>query len=349
MIFNPKESQRGSYSYFAEYHAFRGPQSIGSVGNGSFSDLFQKDWALVFTRDNLLKLFHWNDLSDDWDEIAIPNPLPVFDNTERRFSAAFDQAARLVITYEKAGTIFVNYYNAVGQSYQTRTFAGINPTLLQDALVNKQIGESDILCGYQKPNEHKLFLRFQRETYGTERELGVTLAGILDKLAPLYLRWQALMTDSKGIPLTGLPSSDLYPYSASVGLAGSGTWLGAELDESLFVHTPSLLLSGFASWFAQVQDTVTLYNEALSLTGSASWQPGVLQDTTTLYNEALKLAGFVAWVSQALVTHATVQSDVLALAGSGMWLAGAMTTAQVSGDNVGLAGSGSWVNNSLFT
>lgn len=353
MIFEPKETLRGSYSYFAEYHTFRGPSSLGVVGNGSFSDLFQRDWTLVFTRDNLLKLFRWNDGTDDWNEIVIPNPLPTFDNTERRFSAAFDQAATLVIAYEKAGTVYIHYYNAVGQTFQTRTFAGINPTLLQDALVNRDVADSDIICGYQKPNVSRIFLRYQRETYNTEHELSVTLSGnpILDKLIPLHFRWQALTTDSRGTPLSALPASQLYPYvGPSVGLFGSSEWRDLELDESLFLYLQELKLYGSSTWLAQMQDTVTLYNEALSLAGASSWVNAILQSATTVYNNnLLALAGLVQWSDQRLITHATIQGDVLSLTGQGSWLSGAMTEAQVSGDTVSIAGSGSWVNNSLFT
>lgn len=104
---------------------------------------------------------------------------------------AFDQNAWEVIAYQKtAGTIELRQF--FNSEVTVRTWEGIDPVLVFDQLIdpNLEDGDSDVVCYYLKPGKNLLFVRIQRENFGTER-----IAAQLP-LRPLALK-RSWMADQK--------------------------------------------------------------------------------------------------------------------------------------------------------
>ena len=244
----PCVNTRGTHpTYYGEFYMMLGPQAIGDTRDNTLPDLIGREWAFLFCDNNDWYLLQWVDTehlneapgltSPGWaliDEplLTLPNDLAC--GTQRRFSAAFDQAARLVVAYEQAETILVTRWDTtLGAYLQNVNFSGVDPVLVFDATWSWQVPGSDVVLFYLTTDRTKLMARAQRDVYAVEYELwDFGHAAVLDRVTRLPLRYQALASDGVGAPLvtsgarTGL-LSNLYPYPAReraflTGAAGDG-------------------------------------------------------------------------------------------------------------------------------
>jgi len=217
---DPKITQRGT-AYYPEFHMFPGPEALGVTGDNSLRSLIGRTWAILFCDNNDFYLLQWD--GSGWVEREDSLlPVPEFVGTERRFTAAFDQSARLVYAYESAGVIRVTRWDTGTNAYvQNVTVAGVDPVVAFDATWAYDVPVSDVLLFYLSANRTKLMCRVQRDLYLTEYELfDYEQAVILDRVTRLPLQYQVLSSDAVGDPLQESASriallSAFYPYPAS--------------------------------------------------------------------------------------------------------------------------------------
>ena len=155
---DPCISQRGTHPmYFPEFHMFPGPQQLGVTGDNSFHTLFARAWAFLMCDDDRWFLLQWIGSdhllaeglqSPGWKVVEEPLlALPGLEcGVQRRFTAAFDQSARLIVAYETDGVIEVTRWESAAQEYkQNVSFDGHDPALLIDAAVTDPIGYPNLL------------------------------------------------------------------------------------------------------------------------------------------------------------------------------------------------------------
>ena len=258
----PCITQRGTHpTHFAELRMFVGPQEIATTGDNSFETLFGRVWAILFCDDSTWHTLQWvgaDDLdpatgitSRGWRELTDPLlTLPALTaGVQERWSAAFDQNARLIVAYENAGVIEVTRWDSgVGAYVQNVTFAGCDPQLLIDAALTDPrfypnleddgwsvreafdagvtvwfewlpdgvyrttaIPDSDVLLFYLSADRERVMARVQRETYSIEREIhDFGYAVVLDHALALGGRYQLLVSNSAGAKLPQTLISDPY-------------------------------------------------------------------------------------------------------------------------------------------
>ena len=245
----------------------RGPQAIGDTGNNELDDLIGREWAFLFCDDDEWYLLQWAEEHhleatpglDNPGWAIVTEPLltlpPLTCGTQRHFSAAFDQAARLVVAYEEAETVLVTRWDIdLGSYTQNVNFAGVDPVLVFDATWAYTVPGSDVILFYLTTDRQRLMARAQRDAYAIAYELwDFGRATVLDRVTRLPLRYQALASDDRGVPLiggegrTGLLSG-LYPYPAR-----ERAVLGAEAESGEYLQvairrfpTEPLALAGVA-------------------------------------------------------------------------------------------------------
>ena len=258
----PCITQRGSHpTYFAELRMFVGPQEIAVTGDNSFETLFGRVWAILFCDDDTWHTLQWvgtDDLdpatgitSRGWRELADPllSLPPLTAGVQQRWSAAFDQNARLIVAYETNGTIDVTRWDAtLGAYLQNVTFAGRDPQLLIDAALTDPraypnaaddgwsareafeagipvlfewlpdgswretaIPVSDVLMFYLSVDRTRVMARVQRELYSVEHELhDFGEPIVLDHAVALLGRYELLISTSAGAKRSLMLVSDPY-------------------------------------------------------------------------------------------------------------------------------------------
>ncbi|MDW8480594.1 MAG: hypothetical protein RML14_01530 [Meiothermus sp.] len=198
-----RTSKRGSH-HLPEVALARGPVGgEGVTGDGSYLALFGAAWALVQHQGD--KLLHLYQLQTQWVETGIV-PIPHEGREIRHIALCFDQAARPVVAYERAGQVWVRQWEPVLSQYVLRgPFAGVDPVLIQDAEVNFYSPESDVLLFYLSPDRRTLHMRVQRELFANERTIETyPTERILDQGLALPYQWELL---GEGITVR----SDTYP------------------------------------------------------------------------------------------------------------------------------------------
>lgn len=239
---------------------FPGPQELGVTGDNTYDTLFGRAWAFLKCDDDNWFLLQWvgaDDLlvegldSPGWKTVDEPLlALPgLVCGVQRRFSAAFDQSARLIVAYEEAGSVKVTRWDSgAGEYVQNVDFAGRDPCLLMDAtLVDPRgypsladdgwsvresffagvpvlfewlpepawretaIPDSDVLVFYLSADRERVLVRVQREVYSVERVIhDFGEAVVLDQAVALAGRYQLLVSDQVGVRLPEALISDAY-------------------------------------------------------------------------------------------------------------------------------------------
>lgn len=244
--FRPTISDRvPSGTHFAELYLSPGPERIGVTGDNSYQTMYGYDWLLVWDRDDGL-LHLWQERDGAWVEVVDDLP-PVFASPapvgSRRWSLAFDQAARVILAYEDAlGVVRVTRWEPSSNSYvQNVTFSGHDPCVVIDASWSFLIPGSDVLLFHLSPDRQRVLCRVQRDVYGIAYEVwdyGAPV--ILDRVVALPYKYQVLVSASDGSPLPDALVSALYPVALSVGVELSAEFVDGEYRQTAWSYAPSL-------------------------------------------------------------------------------------------------------------
>ena len=265
----PCVTARGTHpTYYGEFYMMLGPQAVGDPRDNTLPDLIGREWAFLFCDNNEWYLLQWVGaehlseapglISPGWALIGEPLlslPGDLACGTQRRFSAAFDQSARLVVAYEQSETIFVTRWDAVLNDYvQNVQFAGVDPCVVFDATWTYDIPLSDVLVFYlDAATRSKLMCRVQRDIYAIAYELhDYGQPVVLDRVTRLPLRYQVLASDAQGVPLEAAGQrvallSERYPYLSQSRMTGSTLPLagahrrGQIFDDALDASTTPLI------------------------------------------------------------------------------------------------------------
>lgn len=243
-MFRPATSLRTpSKTFFAELFAAPGPLTIGQTGDNSYPVLFGRVWVLEVRADGALRL-HQRQEDGTYQQVIDDLP-PVFSEGapagSRRWSLAFDQAARVVVAYEDGeGVVRVTRWDPSANQYvQNVTFAGVDPVVVMDASWSYAIPGSDVLLFYLSPDRTRVLCRVQRDVYAIEHLIwDYGLPVILDRVIAAPIRYQLLVSDATGVPLPEALVSDPYPYPgtdklrASLDLTGVGDYFSVVISKA---------------------------------------------------------------------------------------------------------------------
>ena len=229
MKFKPQISKRGSKHYFAEVALARGPREMAVTGAGSFGELFGYAWMALLDRgERRLRLFQARDAGAPWaigtpasalEWVEIPVPaLPHGTKELRHLSLAFDQAARHVVAYERAGEIWVRQWDPrAGQYVMRGPWPGVDPVLVMDAVAGFHVPDSDVLLFHLSPDRRNVVMRAQRELFAESHVVeSYTEDALLDQAVSLPYQFEllgSLKSDPTGAGL--VLRSDLYPIRAA--------------------------------------------------------------------------------------------------------------------------------------
>lgn len=208
-------------TYRAELALALGPLVMGDPGNGSYGVLHATPWLLAWPKGGGLHLYQQQD--DGWVEVQPGQAFPELPDTARRIALTFDQTARHVIAWEDQGQIVVRQWDQVTSAYVYRgAWPGVDPLLINDALLMFETTVSDVLLLYLSPDRLRLCYRIQNERYAIEHELSVLPArGVLDQVVAVPLQLQIAGGYETGEPWAFV--SELYPaYLRDPLLAGIG-------------------------------------------------------------------------------------------------------------------------------
>lgn len=239
-------------SYLPEIALCLGPQIMGQPGSGTYADLYGRVWASTIEPDGLVHL--WQATASDWQEVPIPQP-PHDPRTMRHHSLAFDQSARHVLAYEIAGQIYIRQWDALTNQYVMRgPWPGVDPVVIADATVNYYVPDSDVLLFYLSSDRSKLYMRVQRELYGTAHLIqSFPNPQILDQAVSIPYQFELLGSSVSAPNDLGLVvRSDLYPVylpldaltTASVATPSAGNYYPVVVVRDL--GTDALSTASFA-------------------------------------------------------------------------------------------------------
>lgn len=238
---------------FAEVQALLGPQVIGDTADNTYAALYGRPYALILDAARVLRLYRGDPAGGSYAEVTSGLPSIVFGltlpATARRFTAAFDQSARIIVAYEDGGLIYVTRWT--GSEYvQNVTFSGCDPQLVMDATLadprgyptladdgwsvreafdggirvlfewlagdpvvwlENAIPDSDVLLFYLTPDRTQVQARVQRQLYDTPQLVRTyDQPVILDRAVALPGRYQLLVSYATGEPLELQLISDPY-------------------------------------------------------------------------------------------------------------------------------------------
>ncbi|WP_206202038.1 hypothetical protein [Thermus caldilimi] len=231
MTAKAKSYKRGR-TYAPEVRLAPGPRAMGDTGDGSYTTLFGYAWAAVLDRvERRFRLFQaqvpgegpWA-LNDPrgpevavWVEVEVPAlPHPVQEIAH--MGLAFDQAARHVVVYEYQGQVWIRQWDPVSQVYVMRgPFPGVDPVVLNDAVVGYFPPDSDVLVWHLSPDRTTLLQRAQRHLYATAHVVQTFAEPVvLDQAVALPYQIELLGSLLSTIDATGyVLRSQLYPVYLS--------------------------------------------------------------------------------------------------------------------------------------
>lgn len=292
--FRPVVSRRTpSESSFAEMFLAPGPQAIAQTGDNSYEALFGRDWLLVVDRDDgLLRLYQ--EQGGQWMEVVDDLP-PVFGSPapagSRRWSLAFDQAARVILAYEDSeGIVRVTRWDpALNQYVQNVTFAGVDPVVVMDASWRYLVPDSDVLPFYLSPDRQRVLCRVQRDVYAVEHliwDYGTPV--ILDRVIALPYRYQVLVADVDGSPLPDVLVSELYPVTVTSKVQLTTEVVDGHYEQIAFTHTPSLSVALDPELAAGALTLpVTIYAPTIGAELASEFVSGIFEQPITYYRPVL--------------------------------------------------------------
>jgi hypothetical protein len=155
-----------------EIRLVKGPIAIGQPGDGTYAELYSKDYLVFLDETGRLRVFvstgaGWAPVPDE----LYPQP-PHPGDRIRHIGACFDQAARLVLAYEYEEQVYVYQWDPITRQYVTRgPFPGVDPVVIQDATIGFYPPDSDVLLLHLSTDRTRLIMRVQRELYSTPHEV----------------------------------------------------------------------------------------------------------------------------------------------------------------------------------
>jgi hypothetical protein len=155
-----------------ELRLTKGPISIGEPGDGTYAELYSKDYLVFLDETGRLRVFvstgtGWAPVPDE----LYPQP-PHPGDRIRHIGACFDQAARLVLAYELDQQVYVYQWDPITWQYVARgPFPGVDPVVIQDATIGFYPPDSDVLLLHLSTDRTRLIMRVQRELYNTAHEV----------------------------------------------------------------------------------------------------------------------------------------------------------------------------------
>jgi hypothetical protein len=234
----PVRTYKRGKTYAPEIRLAPGPRSMGDTGDGSYLTLYGYAWLGLLDRaENRFRLFQaqvpgegpWP-LSDPrgpdvavWVEQGIP-PLPHDPREVRHMALAFDQAARHVMAYERDGQIWMRQWDPLTNQFTMRgPFPGVDPVLIQDAIVGYFPPDSDVLLFHLSPDRTTLVMRAQRELYATPHVVQTfPKPVVLDQAVALPYQIELLGSLLDALGETGVVvRSEIYPVRVSDALGGA--------------------------------------------------------------------------------------------------------------------------------
>jgi hypothetical protein len=155
-----------------ELRLIKGPVAIGQPGDGTYTELYSKDYLVFLDETGRLRVFvstggGWAPVPDE----LYPQP-PHPGDRIRHIGACFDQAARLVLVYEFNQEVYAYQWYPVTRQYIARgPFPGVDPVVIQDATIGFYPPDSDVLLLHLSTDRTRLIMRVQRELYNTPHEI----------------------------------------------------------------------------------------------------------------------------------------------------------------------------------
>lgn len=208
-----------------EIRAAAGPIAIGETGDGTYATLFSVPYVGYLDKhQNKLVLLKYDGSS--WvpvDESLFPQPPHPVEEI-RHIAVAFDQAARLVMAYERAGEVFVYQWDSLAKEYVVRgPFPGADPVLINDATVGYYVPDSDVLLFHLTPDRLNLVMRVQRELYATAHTIQTfDQPVVLDQAVALPYQIELLGSLAGALDATGYAlRSEIYPVRAEDALGSA--------------------------------------------------------------------------------------------------------------------------------
>jgi len=198
-----------------ELRLTKGPIAIGQPGDGTYAELYSKDYLVFLDETGRLRVFvstgaTWEPVPDE----LYPQP-PHPGDQIRHIGVCFDQAARLVLAYEFNQQVYVYQWDAVAQQYVARgPFPGVDPVVIQDATIGFYPPDSDVLLLHLSTDRTRLIMRVQRELYNTPREVAVFPRPVLlDQVIAFPFYGQVVGSYVDSPESTGFAiRTDTYPF-----------------------------------------------------------------------------------------------------------------------------------------
>ena len=278
-----------------EIRAAAGPIAIGETGDGTYATLFGVPYVgYLDKRQSKLVLLKYDGSS--WvpvDDSLYPQP-PHPVGEIRHIAVAFDQAARLVMAYERAEEVFVYQWDPLAVEYVVRgPFPGVDPVLINDAPVGRYVPDSDVLLFHLTPDRFNLVMRVQREDYATARSvLTFERPVVLDQVVELPYRIELLGSFTNALEATGfVVHSELYPYRPEAVIALEGRFASGEYELRAFLYEQGarLVLRGTFTSGEYVQPVIIYPHEA-KLVLQGAFTTGEYRAIVQTYSQSQKLA-----------------------------------------------------------
>lgn len=267
-----------------------GPVAIGETGDNSPASLVGATWLLQVCPDGSWVLYR----EERGQLTVIPwdDPPDMVSATARHVSLAFDQSARVVLTWEDEGIIKVRRWDPTSNEYiENVTFAGHDPVVVFDATWRYRVPDSDVLVFYLSPDRERVCARVQRDVYATEYEVwdyGEPV--VLDNVIALPYKFQVLVSDTTGSPLPDMLISALYPVALGVGVHLAAEFTEGEYRQTAWDYHPTVGVELAAEFVGGALTLpVTTYRPTVGAELSAEFVSGVLKDVVTKYRPAVSV------------------------------------------------------------
>jgi hypothetical protein len=205
-----KEASAQGRFRLADARICKGPVQEGVSGSGSFSDRYGKTHACKLEPNGSLKLYSLSGSSWTLDSSV------TLSASARMASQCFDQGARRVICYELSGQIRMRRWNPTALAYETVTIgAGIDPLVINDAIVRRDNGGADIHILFVDPvSRNRVLSVRQSDNYTVTRTIATFSKKInLLSVQTLFNQLQLILIDESA--QISFLLSEAYPYPVS--------------------------------------------------------------------------------------------------------------------------------------